>query len=83
MLAQRGSVPRRLDHSQEAGFSLKRWDALTRYLEDGREPMDNNCAARLQAGGCGHESDPVSKAERTRSVRLSERSDHAFDHASE
>jgi hypothetical protein len=23
-------------------YSLKRWDALTRYLEDGRVPMDSN-----------------------------------------
>jgi transposase len=32
------------------GYSLTRWRALTRYLEDGRIEIDNNAAKRCQPG---------------------------------
>ena len=32
------------------GYSLARWQALTRYLEDGRIEIDNNCAERALRG---------------------------------
>jgi len=31
-------------------YGLSRWDALTRYIEDGRFSIDNNLAERLLRG---------------------------------
>jgi hypothetical protein len=31
-----------LRHGQSLDYSLKRWEALTRYLDDGAVPIDNN-----------------------------------------
>ncbi|WP_237174075.1 IS66 family transposase [Paracandidimonas lactea] len=42
MLAQRVRVPDGSTTAKKLDYSLKRWDALTRYLEDGRVPIDNN-----------------------------------------
>src|SRR3546814_1583495 len=46
MLAQRQRVPDGSTTAKKLDYSLKRWDALTRYLEDGRVPMDNNYIER-------------------------------------
>jgi hypothetical protein len=42
MLAQRELVPEGSATAQALDYSLKRWVALTRYLEDGAVPIDNN-----------------------------------------
>lgn len=42
MLAQRDLVPNGSATVEALDYSLKRWVALTRYLEDGAVPIDNN-----------------------------------------
>lgn len=42
MLAQRDLVPEGSAIAKAMDYSLKRWTALTRYLEDGAVPIDNN-----------------------------------------
>ena len=42
MLAQRDLVPNGSATAKALDYSLKRWVALTRYLEDGAVPIDNN-----------------------------------------
>lgn len=42
LLAHREKVPGNSGISRALDYSLKRWVALTRYLEDGRLPIDNN-----------------------------------------
>src|SRR5690625_2951151 len=42
MLAQRTLVPDGWGTAKALDYSLKRWAALTRYLEDGCVPIDNN-----------------------------------------
>ncbi|VVN98784.1 IS66 family transposase ISPpu14 [Pseudomonas fluorescens] len=42
MLAQRNLVPNGSATAKALDYSLKRWVALTRYLEDGAVPIDNN-----------------------------------------
>ncbi|WP_339478256.1 IS66 family transposase [Pseudomonas sp. RL_5y_Pfl2_69] len=42
MLAQRELVPEGSATAKALDYSLKRWIALTRYLEDGAVPIDNN-----------------------------------------
>jgi transposase len=42
MLAQRDLVPDGSAIAKALDYSLKRWTALTRYLEDGAVPIDNN-----------------------------------------
>ena len=42
MLAQRERVPEGSATAKALDYSLKRWVALTRYLEDGAVPIDNN-----------------------------------------
>jgi hypothetical protein len=42
MLAQRELVPEGSATVKELDYSLKRWVALTRYLEDDAVPIDNN-----------------------------------------
>ncbi len=42
MLAQRELVPEGSATAKALDYSLKRWVALTRYLEDGAVPIDNN-----------------------------------------
>ncbi|MDT4872623.1 IS66 family transposase ISPpu14 [compost metagenome] len=42
MLAQRQLVPEGSAIAKALDYSLKRWTALARYLEDGAVPVDNN-----------------------------------------
>ena len=42
MLAQRELVPEGSAKAKALDYSLKRWVALTRYLQDGTVPIDNN-----------------------------------------
>jgi len=42
MLAQRDQVPEGSATAKALDYSLKRWEALTRYLDDGAVPIDNN-----------------------------------------
>ncbi|WP_434702557.1 IS66 family transposase [Pseudomonas sp. Z1-12] len=42
MLTQRDLVPNGSATAKALDYSLKRWAALTRYLEDGAVPIDNN-----------------------------------------
>jgi hypothetical protein len=42
MLAQRALVPEGSATAKALDYSLKRWVALTRYLDDGAVPIDNN-----------------------------------------
>ncbi|WP_410171230.1 IS66 family transposase [Brachymonas denitrificans] len=42
MLAQRQKVPEGSGTARALDYSLKRWVALTRYLDDGMLPIDNN-----------------------------------------
>ncbi|MFE8073471.1 IS66 family transposase [Marinobacteraceae bacterium S3BR75-40.1] len=42
MVAQRQKVPDGSGTAKALDYSLKRWTALTRYLEDGAVPIDNN-----------------------------------------
>jgi hypothetical protein len=44
MSAQRDLVPEGSAISKALDYSLKRWAALSRYLEDGAVPIDNNWA---------------------------------------
>ena len=42
LIAQRQRVPDGSGTARAIDYSLKRWEALTRYLDDGRAPIDNN-----------------------------------------
>lgn len=42
MLAHRQKVPDGSGTAKALDYNLKRWDALTRYLDDGAVPIDNN-----------------------------------------
>lgn len=42
MLAHRQKVPDGSGTARALDYSLKRWEALTRYLDDGAVPIDNN-----------------------------------------
>ena len=42
MLAHRTKVPDGSGTARALDYSLKRWEALTRYLDDGSVPIDNN-----------------------------------------
>jgi len=44
MIAQRDVVPEGSAISRALDYSLKRWAALSRYLDDGAVPIDNNWA---------------------------------------
>ena len=44
--AQRARVSKNGDTGKAIDYSLKRWDALTRFLDDGRLCMSNNAAER-------------------------------------
>jgi hypothetical protein len=44
MIAQRDLVPEGSAISRALDYSLKRWVALSRYLDDGAVPIDNNWA---------------------------------------
>ncbi len=49
---QRARVPEGSATAEAIDYSLRRWAALTRFLHDGRLPLDNNWlfAASLRAG---------------------------------
>lgn len=52
MIAQRQLVPEGSTIAKALDYSLKRWIALTRYLDDGAVPIDNNwCETRPVATG--------------------------------
>ncbi|OVZ63740.1 IS66 family transposase [Pigmentiphaga sp. NML030171] len=42
LIAQRQRVPDGSGTARAIEYSLKRWEALTRYLDDGHAPIDNN-----------------------------------------
>ena len=42
LIAQRQRVPEGSGTALAIDYSLKRWEALTRYLDDGDAPIDNN-----------------------------------------
>lgn len=42
LLTQRAQVPNSSGTAQAIDYSLKRWSALTHYLDDGQVPIDNN-----------------------------------------
>ncbi len=42
MVVQRKLVSARSAIAKALDYSLKRWEALTRYLDDGHVPIDNN-----------------------------------------
>jgi len=42
MILQRQRMPASTALAKAMDYSLKRWEALTRYLDDGRLPIDNN-----------------------------------------
>ncbi len=44
-----GRVPAKSEIAGAIGYSLKRWKALTRYVDDERIEIDNNTAARASA----------------------------------
>jgi len=43
-------LSRKSDTTAAIGYALSRWDALTRYIEDGHIEMDNNAAERSLRG---------------------------------
>ncbi len=45
-----GRVSAKSDIAQAIGYSLARWKALTRYVDDGRLEIDNNAAERALRG---------------------------------
>jgi hypothetical protein len=45
-----GRVSAKSELAQAIGYSLARWQALTRYCDDGRIEMDNNAAERALRG---------------------------------
>jgi hypothetical protein len=47
MQAQRTKVPDGTATAKALDYSLKRWEALTRYLDDGAVPIDNNRVENL------------------------------------
>ena len=42
MLLQRQKVPDGSATAKALDYSLRRWEALTRFVDDGRLPIDNN-----------------------------------------
>src|SRR3546814_15265334 len=53
MMAHRLKVPDGTGIARALDYSLKRWAALTRYLGDGRLPIDNNRTEERRVGkGC-------------------------------
>jgi hypothetical protein len=50
MVAQRRRLSGKAPLGKAFQYALSRWDALTRYLEDGRLSIDNNLAERLLRG---------------------------------
>jgi hypothetical protein len=53
MLAHRQKVPDGSGTAKALDYSLKRWEALTRYLDDGAVPIDNNWVENQIRPGAG------------------------------
>lgn len=55
--AQLATVPKKSVTADAIGYALNQWQALTRFLEDGRIEVDNNAAERaLRAVGVGRKN---------------------------
>lgn len=50
MREQRAKLSRRNDVAKAMDYMLKRWDAFTRFLDDGRIGLSNNAAERALRG---------------------------------
>ena len=50
LIAQRAKLSAKSDLAKAISYSLKRWTALTRFLDDGRICMTNNAAERALRG---------------------------------
>ena len=50
MRAERGKLSRHADVAKAMDYMLKRWDAFTRFLDDGRICLTNNAAERALRG---------------------------------
>ena len=48
--AERATMSRHNDVAKAMNYMLKRWDAFTRFLDDGRIEIDNNAAERALRG---------------------------------
>ena len=53
MIAQRDLAPKGSAISRALDYSLRRWAALSRYLDDGAVPIDNNGAANARSWSGG------------------------------
>jgi len=57
MVDQRRLVPEGSAIAKALDYSLKRWDALVRYLEDGHLPIDNNwCENQIRPWATGRKN---------------------------
>lgn len=50
MRAERGKLSRHADVAKAMNYMLKRWEAFTRFLDDGRICLTNNAAERALRG---------------------------------
>ncbi len=50
MRAERAKLSRHNDIAQAMDYMLKRWEAFTRFLSDGRICLTNNAAERMLRG---------------------------------
>jgi transposase len=50
MRLERGRLSRHADVAKAMDYMLKRWDAFTRFLDDGRICLTNNAAERALRG---------------------------------
>ena len=50
MRGERGKLSRHADVAKAMDYMLKRWDAFTRFLDDGRICLTNNAAERALRG---------------------------------
>ncbi|RMV81958.1 hypothetical protein ALP02_02448 [Pseudomonas coronafaciens pv. garcae] len=57
MVAQRDLVPEGSAISRALDYSLKRWAALSRYLDDGAVPIENNwCENQIRPWALGRKN---------------------------
>ena len=52
MRAERAKLSRHAEVAKAMDYVLKRWDAFTRFLDDGRICLTNNAAERDLRRGC-------------------------------
>ena len=50
LIEQRAKLSAKIDLSKDINYSLKQWEAFTRFLDDGRICMTNNAAERALRG---------------------------------